>query len=98
MSIIRLREVTYYKGDKNQPIFLTLEVALNQIKAEPEKYVNNKAVMLERILYSDLFIRTTKKAHVTASNGVILEVHTQAHTSSSMIIRPQFKRRPIESR
>ncbi len=75
MSIIRLKEVTYYKADKNQPIFLTLEVALNQIKAEPEKYVSNKTAMLERILYSDLFIRTTKKAHVTAPHGVILELH-----------------------
>lgn len=77
MSIIDLREVTYYKADKNQPIFLTLEVALNQIKAEPEKCVNKKTAMLERILYSDLFIRTTKKAHFTASHGVILEVHTR---------------------
>ena len=77
MSIIRLKEVTHYKADRNQPIFLTLEVALNQIKAEPEKYVNNKTAMLDRILYSDLFIRTTKKAHVTASHRVILEVHTR---------------------
>lgn len=77
MSRIRLKEVTYYKADKNQPIFLTIEVALNQIKAEPEKYVNNKTAMLERILYSDLFIRMTKKAHVTSSHGVILEVHTR---------------------
>lgn len=71
MRIIDLKEVTYYKADKNQHIFLTLEVALNQIKAEPEKYVNNKTGMLERILYSDLFIRMTKKALVTASHDVI---------------------------
>jgi hypothetical protein len=47
VRIIRLKAVRYYKADKNQPIFLTLEVALNQIKAEPEKYVNNKTRMLE---------------------------------------------------
>ena len=61
MRIIRLIEVTYYIADKNQPIFLTLEVALNQIKAEPEKYVTKKTGMLERFLYPDYSLERQRK-------------------------------------
>jgi intergrase/recombinase len=69
--------------------------AINLLRTDYSKYVNQELLVLEHYKYPSMFIRNTKKAFISVADNETLEIAKNTRSLDYQGIRSEFRRRKL---